>query len=152
MKTPREILLARHRSTEPKLDRIRRDAVNQLNSEGAKAQSTQSPFTASRLGNGRAFFRTLWLELIWPCRRTWVGLTAVWVALVVINLAQTEPARTAVAKSTTSPTEVRMALLEQQRLLTELIGPPPQPSPAEPPRRKSVDQPRSERRVPLLCA
>jgi hypothetical protein len=134
MKTPREVLLARHQAAGAKLDRIRSEVLAGLSRPPAREGSLPV-----------AVLLTLWRELIWPCRRTWVGLTAVWMALVVFNVAQTESARPAVAKSATSPAETQMALLEQQRLLTELIGPSPQPSPAAPPRRPK-NQPRSERR------
>jgi hypothetical protein len=152
MKTPREILLARHQGTEPKLDRIRHAVVAEIHNKETKTQSESEDFAFWCLCSSQALCRQLWLELIWPCRRTWAGLAAVWMALVVFNLTQTEPTRPAVAKSNTSPAELQMAFAEQQRLLAELIGPPPQPAPAEPPRRKPAEQPRSERQLELLCA
>ena len=39
MKTPREILFARHQATAPKLDAIRREVVTELNRHDAKAQT-----------------------------------------------------------------------------------------------------------------
>lgn len=152
MKSPREILLARHQAAAPKLDRIRHTVVAEIYIKDAKKRSGSMNFASWCLGCSQALCWKLWLELIWPSRRTWAGLAAAWVALAVFNLAQTEPARPVLAKSTTSPAELRMAFAEQQRLLTELIGPPLQPVPAEPPRRKPADQPRSERRLQLLCA
>ena len=91
----------------------------------------------------------LWLELVWPCHRTWAGLAAVWVALVVFNAAHAERGQTVVAKTSPPPAAVRLAFLEQQRLLTEIIGPATPASPAEPPRRPN-HQPRSEKRVTLM--
>lgn len=152
MKTPREILLTRHQATKPKLDRIRHAVVAEIHNKETKAQSKSEDFASWCRCSSQALCRKLWLELIWPCRRTWTGLAAVWVILAVFNLAQTEPARPTLAKSRTSPAELRMAFVEQQRLLAELIGPPPQPALAEPPRRKPAGQPRSERRLKLLCA
>ncbi len=152
MRTPREILLARHRAAEPKLDQLRRTVVAEIHNKETKTQSGSKDFAFWCLCCSQALCRKLWLELIWPCRRTWAGLAAAWVALAVFNLSQTEPARPTLARSITSPAELRMAFAEQQRLLTELLGLPPQPTPAEPPRRKPADQPRSERRLELQCA
>ncbi len=152
MKTPREILLARHQATGLKLDRIRHAVVAEIHNKETKTQSESEDFASWCLCCSQALCRKLWLELIWPCRRTWAGLAAVWVLLAVFNLTQTEPARPALGKSTTSPVELQMAFAEQQRLLAELIGPPFQPSPTEPSRRKPAEQPRSERRLELLCA
>jgi hypothetical protein len=148
MKTPREILLARHQAVETKLDRIRRDAVLVAADVNRRSAPLRGHTFAGAIIQALVL---LYRELIRPCRRTWAGLTAVWTALAVFNMAQTEPARPAIAKSITSPAEMRMAFAEQQRLLTELIGPVPQPSPAESPRRPK-GQPRSERRLELRIA
>lgn len=146
MKTPREILLARHQPAESKLDRIRRDAIRVAADVNRRSPTVRElTFAATALRALAVPFR----ELIWPCRRTWAGLAVVWVALLVFNLTQAERGQTVVAKSTISPGELRLALLEQQRLLTELIGPSPPASPAEPPSRPSP-QPRSERHTTLM--
>ena len=146
MKTPREVLLARHQVAEAKLDCIRRDAVRvAANVNRRSAPVREFTFAAT-------VFRALAIpfrELVWPCRRTWAGLAAVWVALLVFNLTQAERGQTVAAKSSTSPGELRLALLEQQRVLAEIFGPPPPASPAEPPRRLNP-QPRSERRTTLM--
>jgi len=94
----------------------------------------------------------LWLELIWPARRIWAGLAAVWLALVLFNFSQAGGRDALTAKSTVPAAEVRRALQERQVLLTELLGQPPAAAPAEPPRRSPPHQPRSERRVTLRCA
>jgi hypothetical protein len=145
MKTPREILLARHQTAEAKLDRIRRDAVlvaADVNRRSAPLREFTFAATAVRVL--AIFYR----ELIWPCRRTWAGLAAVWLAILAFNLPQAERGQIASAKATTSPAGMRVALLEQKRLLAELIGPVSQLSPAESPRRPK-GQPRSERRLEL---
>ena len=146
MKTPREILLAQHQAAETKLDGIRREAIR------VAADVNRRSATVRELTFAATAFRALTIpfrELILPCRRTWGGLAAVWVALLAFNLTQAEHGQTVAAKFATSPGELRLAFLEQQRLLAELIGPPLQPSPAEPPRRPNP-QPRSERRPTLL--
>lgn len=198
MKSPREILLARHQAIEPKLDGIRDNVVRQLTRGDAAAKrdtaSTQGVWSAAgseaprRFGqpvraakavsplapwdNGRlpdqrlwrrishgassatavqmfqAFFQTLWQELIWPCRRTWAGLAAVWVAILVFNAVQAERGPTTIASTAPSLGAMSMAFAEQQELLTELIGPPPTDARTEPPQRPNPP-PRSERSIKL---
>ena len=89
--------------------------------------------------------QNLWRELIWPCRRTWVGLAVVWLLLLVFNLSQPGRGPVAVAKAATPFSQRRIAFQEQRRLLEEILGPAPRSTPAEPPRRPNL-QPRSERR------
>ena len=61
--------------------------------------------------------------LLWPHPTAWAGLAAVWLVILGINLT-TRDASPAVAKhaSPVSP-QVFMAFQEQERLLSELIGP-----------------------------
>jgi hypothetical protein len=92
----------------------------------------------------------LWRELIWPCRRIWVGLAPVWVALLVFNVTHSERGQIVTAESKIRPGEMRLAFQEQQRILSEIIGPRSPISPAEPPRRPN-NQPRSERRAVALA-
>lgn len=110
MKTPREILLGRHQAAAPKLDKLRQETLN----------------TEFNHGNSRIALLNwpalLWRELIWPCRRFWTGLAAVWVLIVAANISMRDNSQTVVAKST-SPQEIIMAWRQQQSLLTELIGP-----------------------------
>jgi hypothetical protein len=91
------------------------------------------------------FGMLLWRELIWPCRRIWVGLAPVWVALLVFNTTHSERGQNVTAKSTMPAGEMRLVLQDQQRILAEIIGLQWQTSPVEPPRRPN-NQPRSERR------
>jgi hypothetical protein len=90
----------------------------------------------------------LWRELICPCRRIWVGLAPVWVALLVFNATHSDQNQPKIAKSTMAPGEMRLALQDQQRILAEIIGPQWPTSPAEPPRRPN-NQPRSEQQSRL---
>jgi len=155
MKTPREILLARHQAAARKLDEIRRNAVAELNDEvfglrrEAKRHADFAPEShvakaAASLRFATAF-QMIWRELIWSCRRTWAGLAAAWLAIAVFNHSQTDRSQIITAQSSTPPGEVRLAFQEQRRVLEELIGPMLPSSPAEPPRRQN-NQPRSERR------
>jgi hypothetical protein len=114
MKTPREILLERHRAAGTKLDAIRRSVVAGLDPEATKEQSGTNFLAAWMFGCADR----LWQELFLPSRRVWSGLAAVWVLILVINFAERDPAPA--GKATAAP--VMMNLAEQQRLLNELFA------------------------------
>jgi len=136
MKAPRDILLQKHQAADLKLDQLRRSVVAQIGGQTA-AEKHALPV---------AVILKLWFELIWPARRIWAGLAAVWVALAVFNFSQADTRQRVVAKSQVPAAEMRMAFQEQQRLLAEILGPPPAPpTPAEPPRRNRAE-PRSDRK------
>ena len=151
MKTPRELLLARHKAAEPKLDGIRRSALKEAfglrreaERHAAFALESQVPKAVSSLRFATAI-QILWRELIWPCRRTWAGLAVAWIAIAVFNLSHPGNQQTIMAKSSTPPADMRLVMQEQRRVLAEIIGPGFSQSPAEPPRRPS-NQPRSQLR------
>ena len=120
MKTPREVLLSRHHDVEPKLNRIWYNAL------------------APRLtGN------VVWRELIWPCRRVWTGLACAWVLIITAHVASSEPAMRGAGKTAPPSRDEMQAMVEQRRMLAQLIGPLSEPAEyrkAEPP-----PGPRSER-------
>jgi hypothetical protein len=111
MKTPTDLLFAIHRSAVPKLDAIRCEVVAR---HGA---------TTGHVGVGAraGLFTHLWLELIWPCRRIWTGLAAVWVLLLIVSLSQRDDSRTVLAQSPQSA-EMMMALRQQEQKLNELLA------------------------------
>jgi hypothetical protein len=133
MKTPREILLKRHRSVEPRLDRMWAEDLSPV------LQSEGTPARANLL---LAVGWTLWRELIWPSRRIWGGLACTWVVIAVLNLAFSEPA-TEVTSNVKPPSgEELRALIEQQRMLAQLIGPLSEPANTQ---KRTSPGPRSER-------
>jgi hypothetical protein len=144
MKTPREILFERHQSAQPNLDVLRRKAL-------AECPETTAPPEMS--GRPRPWFSLsrvpikLWQELIWPCRRIWGGLAAVWFVLLMLNLSMDERPAVAIKTSTLTP-EVLMALREQRELLAQLLdsAPPAAASPTPP----AAHGPRSELRETFL--
>jgi hypothetical protein len=135
MKTPREILLARHQAANPKLDEIRNAVVADLEPKPVREEERATPIVLK-----------LWRELIWPCRRTWAGLAAVWLAIFVLNHSEMEGNRAALAKTSVPREEMRFALREQRRVLEEIVNPALPTVMAEPPRRPN-NQPRSEHRA-----
>jgi hypothetical protein len=129
MKTPRDILFTRHRAAAPKLDAIRREFVAELNNKKTKEQSRPASFVPSLLG----FFDKLWRELVWPCRRIWAGLAAVWILIFMVNVSQRDGSQIITAKSSPSP-ELIMTFRDQQKLLNELFADRSLPVEAEQPR------------------
>jgi hypothetical protein len=146
MKMPRDILLEKHRSAAPKLDAIRREVVEELNNQETKEQSRPDTFVTWLL----CCSNKLWLELIWPCRRIWTGLAAVWILIFVFNFSQRDPAELMARKTPPPSPEMILAFRQQQRLLAELIG-SSETRAAEPPK-PFLPQPRSERRFETLTA
>jgi hypothetical protein len=129
MKTPHKILLDRHQAKTPKLDAIRRSVVIGLNNEDAKTQSLWFSFAPLRL----CCFHKLWLELVWPCRRIWTGLAAVWVVLAIVNFSQRDGSQVHLAKSST-PMAMTMTFRDQQKILNELFADRSAPAEAVRPR------------------
>jgi hypothetical protein len=119
MKTPRELLLQRHQAVEPKLDAVRRNALAALARPGL-AQS----------------WRMFVLSLRWHL----AGMSAVWIAVLLLNLGS-PPGPTAVIAQDKIPTArvLLEALLENRRELLELTEMPAASEPAAlPPRRSEV--------------
>ena len=145
MKTSREILLERHRATTSKLDGIRREVLAaELNNQETKEQSQPSNFVAWLL----CCSNKLWLELVWPSRRIWAGLAAVWILICIFNFSQRDPAERLARKSPPPSPEMILTFRQQEKLLAELIG-PNEPQAAAPPKPFSP-QPRSEGRIEIL--
>jgi hypothetical protein len=129
MKTPRDVLFARHQAAAPKLDAIRCEVVAGLNHQDTKAQSGAANLVSWCLGGSNK----LWLELIWPCRRIWTGLAAVWILIFIVNFSQRDGSQTKMAKS--APTaEMMMTFRDQQKWLNELLADRSPPMEAERPR------------------
>jgi hypothetical protein len=129
MNTPREILFARHQAATPKLDVIRHSVVAELNDKETKEQS----FLMALVALFRGCSNKLWLELVWPSRRIWTGLAAVWILIFIVNISQRDGSRAMMAKST-PPVDVMLTFGEQQKLLNELFADRSMPMDASRPR------------------
>ena len=120
MKTLREILFARHRTAAPKLDAIRREVLSaEFVREGRRVAVPKF-----RIADAATLPLLVWRELIFPCRRTWAALAAVWVLIFIFNFSQRDKAELAARKLPPPSPEAIMAWRQQEKLLAELIGPP----------------------------
>jgi hypothetical protein len=139
MKTPGEILFERHRQTDPRLDAVRRNALDVLAASESAAALQSSRREGLWIG---AVFREVWLELVWPSRRAWAGMAALWLVVLTANLEMKAAFPAAPAVRSAPARELAQAIEEQRRLLAELL-PPLKPSPPAPAR--PGPRPRSER-------
>ena len=138
MKTPRDILLARHRSADPKLDAVRERALATL------SEPTEE--------------RTPIPQFIESCRNcfhiprfAWSGLAAAWLTIIALNFAARDsaPKQPVTFAQKRPPNETLQAVREQKRLLAELTG-LGEKRESEIPR--FVPRPRSERRREIIMA
>jgi hypothetical protein len=140
MKTPREILLKRHQTVEPKLGRM---WVRDL------APGLRSKATPDHRNVFLAVSWTLWRELILPSRRIWAGLACAWLLIAALNLASSEPAAKIASQSKPPSGEELRALIEQRRMLAQLIGPPSEPAYTQ---KRTAPGPRSDRAAQTTIA
>ena len=149
MKTPRDILFARHQNAAPKLDAIRNHVLSAEFLKVGQASSLSPSKNTKKSETGRMpVLLLIWHELIWPSRRIWAGLAAVWVLIFVFNFSQRDPAELMARKSPPPSPEMILTFRQQERLLAELIG-PNETQAAEPPK-PFLPQPRSEGRIETL--
>jgi len=150
MKSPRELLLNKHRTVSPKLDVIRREVVAQLPRASAR-----------RVGDGWLagcdllawLLARLWTELFVPCRRIWLGLAAIWCLVIALNLSSRETTVQTAKGPAPRAEEVIASLREnQQRIMAELGVASLQPEIAGPREPGPVVRPRSERIQPVAMA
>ncbi len=123
MKTPRELLLARHEADASKLDAIR---ASVLRVELA-APAAPAPTPLSLL---RGFAVRAWQELFWANRRAFAGLAAVWVTILAVNWQLAEPGGATLAAQDLRAPAFFLWTQENARLLAEmpdLASPPPAP-------------------------
>ena len=141
MKTPREILLERHQAATPKLDAIRQSVVAAVcDRRGMNDVRERRSQTAATM-----IWHVLWRELILPSRRVWAGLAAVWFLILAVNFSTRDHSPAGAGKAAPMP-EMILSFPQQERLLTELIGPdeartavPPKPFSPRPSGERRLD-------------
>ena len=114
MKTPREVLLERHRAAGPKLDVIRETAVASVGDR----RIMNSPAAADRDDHWRQFF----LSLRWHL----AGMGAAWLVIVLLNLnvGHSMSLASAIPRGKIPPPQIILAALrENRRELLEMIQP-----------------------------
>jgi hypothetical protein len=100
-----------------------------------------SPTGLSAIGN--------WLSaVLWPRPVAWAALAAVWLVILGLNLATNTGSPRLVQGATPPSPQLFMAFQEQQRLLSELLG--PQETPVAEPPKPAPPRPRSDLRRTLL--
>ena len=120
LRSPRDILLARHDAVIPELDRAR-----------AAALATVAPPTPAS-----SVLATFWREVFLSRPKAWAGLAALWLILGALHFSS----RSGLPKPDSNPTTSRDALIAawrtQRRMLAEISpvpeSTPPQPLPAKP--------------------
>ena len=140
MKTPREIILHRHQNAEAKLDALRQRILS-----GPMESSAVEQMPAANDGTDWSDFMTrFWQELIWSCRRVWLGLGAAWVVILTVQFLAADAS--VVVKSEPAPLSpsVLEIFREQRRLAAELDESVPLFNPREP---RNGIRPRTERAV-----
>jgi hypothetical protein len=142
MKTPKDILFARHRAAEEKLDAIRNETVAAMHDRHAHRNSTT---IAERGYNTLSLLR----ELFRLRPQTWAGLAAVWILIFALKISTHDGSHVVATKSSISP-EV-LAEVRQQKLLFFELADLRDARNAEPPKPFFL-RPRSELRDETFAA
>jgi len=114
MKHPREILLERHRSADPRLDSVRKNVLAHLTTTSRRGTPrNQVPC------NARSSLRELLLSFRWHL----AGLSAAWLVVLLLNMEPSPTEERSLAKHNASPPrQLLTALLENRRQVAQLLG------------------------------
>ena len=134
MKTPRELLLDRHRQAQSKLDAIRRETLAGMK----KGQPERAAIS----------LRDIFHSLRWHL----TGMGAIWIFVLFLHLETGRPSQAMASNppaKTSSPQFIMVSVRENRRQLAEMIDSPP----AENSHRELFrPKPRSERRREMAVA
>ena len=129
MRTIREMLLARHRAAEPRLDAIRRQVVAVSAAESRRPSRTHEASSTAREGARSLLEGAFWLDLVYSLRWHLAVMAAAWLGILALN-AEVPADRPAAAgeHGTVETQRFRLAFRESRRQLQELIETPATPS------------------------
>ena len=120
MKTPREILLAQHQGALPQLDALRAAVV---------ADIARPP----------AMKTTSWRDMVLSLRWHLAGLSAAWIAVLLLNTdGSRDAARNVAGSAKAEPRQVWASLRENRRLLLQYTEAPATEPSAAPGRRSEI--------------
>ncbi|SRR5258706_8380260 len=85
MKTPRELLLARQRSIQPKLDAIRAQVICELRVGGEHPRIAPAK---------TSLWLRIWQEVVLPARVVWLGSAAAWCVIALLHSLGPKPRAT----------------------------------------------------------
>jgi len=141
MKTPREILIERHRDAELKLDAIRQKALEGLERRSAddcsrrRQEADHHGGSPIRLLNSAAA-RLLGSSVVRSWRWHIAGLSAAWLAIALLNVDRTPtPSPTIAKQNIPSAHQLLTAMRENRRQLLEIMALPAGEQPVTPSRR-----------------
>jgi len=110
MKTPREVLLQRHQSTERKLDQVREHAIATIvEGRGAAGQDIQRARRNSPLR-----------EFLPPLRWHLAAMTAAWIVVAALNIDRPASSSTT-PQAAAPPRQLLTELRENRRQILELV-------------------------------
>ncbi|HEY0455684.1 MAG TPA: hypothetical protein VGE41_04875 [Verrucomicrobiae bacterium] len=139
MKTPRDLLIERHRAAEEKLAERRQQFVAGLartqRSDALKPESTRS------VASAREERSSAWREWFWSFRWHLTGLSAAWMIVFFLNMEHSSSRSPLITKrDLPTPQQFLVALQEHRRLLMEMLDLNSEPNvtpPSLPPARRS---------------
>lgn len=138
MKTPREIILEKHRRVETRLESLNAETLASAARESLECAPAKSASPAHAL----SFVERFWIEAILPWKRVWIGFAAVWVGIVALNVAVNGNSGRVERQMTETDPQVKTVLLEQRQMLAQLL----QPAGSQQASRSAIPGPRSEAR------
>jgi hypothetical protein len=142
MKTPREVLLARHHTAQASLDALRQEVLADLPGKPAAMPAD---------AGARPGVRWSLQEFLRPFRWHLTGLSAAWLLVAILNSEPTSATTPALAsQGTPPPRQLLMAFREHRRQLWELLQPPVAAVPTVP--HASVPRRRNDPAVSLFIA
>ena len=145
MKTPREVLLDRHRAAEPQLDTVRQEVLAKVSRPVDKSLNNSVGDEVTSLIQPEAKTGDSLRRLLHSLRWHLAGMSAAWMLILLLNVdhSSNSTADAVARENGPSPHQILTALIENRREILQLIGPPVAESASLPPRRSEFRLPRA---------